>query len=81
MRWWLHNVRRRHYYFTQASAAFFICAPRWRGQRPTEYSVAMAGLPPVVVTRDVFVNLDQRLHAGGAASLDEVATEEEDREP
>lgn len=86
VRWFVHNLRRRHYRFEQGTTEFYICDPRWRWQRrPTEYAVTMGDNDPIVVTREQFVNLDRRLRAPGSdtalLALDEaIALLETDRD-
>lgn len=69
-RW--HDLVRRHYFFTQGDDAFMICQRRVRWQRSTEYVVDLAATGPLRVTREQFINLNQRLTAEAVASLDEV---------
>jgi hypothetical protein len=66
-----HNLLRRHYFFTQGDVYFWICARRLRWQRATEYVVAFADNEPVKVTREQFVNLDDRLRAEAVQTIDE----------
>lgn len=70
LRWRAHGVTRGHCHFAQGTTQFFICYPRLRrSRRPAEYAVSMGDNDPIVVTREQFVNLDQRLRGEPSTAL------------
>lgn len=74
----VHDLLRRHYRFEQGAVEFYICASRLRPRREPEFAVAWPGLDPVRVTREQFVNLDNRLRAEGVVTLDDLSEEDDD---